>query len=38
MIGLSQEDFLAKVLTKFNMHNSKKGFIRMQDGISLRKT
>ena len=38
MIGLSQETYIDKVLERFNMENSKRGFIPMQHGISLNKT
>ena len=37
MIGLSQETYVDKVLTKFKMENSKRGFIPMQHGIPLSK-
>ncbi|KAK2421692.1 secreted RxLR effector protein [Trifolium repens] len=38
LLGLSQSTYIDKVLRRFNMHNSKKGFIPMQHGICLSKT
>ncbi|XP_048496247.1 retrovirus-related Pol polyprotein from transposon TNT 1-94 [Beta vulgaris subsp. vulgaris] len=38
LIGLSQSTYIDKVLAKFNMQNSKKGFVPMSHGISLSKT
>jgi len=37
MIGLSQSTYIDKVLDRFNMANSKKGFLPMSHGISLSK-
>ena len=37
MIGLSQRTYIDKVLDRFNMTNSKKGFLPMSHGISLSK-
>ena len=38
MIGLSQSTYIDKVLNRFNMQNSKRGFLPMCHGISLSKT
>ena len=38
LIGLSQSTYLDKVLKKFRMENSKKGFLPMLQGKTLRKT
>ncbi|KAK2417007.1 secreted RxLR effector protein [Trifolium repens] len=38
LLGLSQSTYIDKVLKRFNMHDSKKGFIPMQHGICLSKT
>ncbi|KAK2372365.1 secreted RxLR effector protein [Trifolium repens] len=38
LLGLSQSTYIDKVLRRFNMHDSKKGFIPMQHGICLSKT
>ena len=38
LIRLSQRTYIDKVLTKFKMKNSKKGFLPMQHGLSLSKT
>ena len=38
MIGLSQSTYIDKVLNRFNMQNSKSGFLPMCHGISLSKT
>ena len=38
LIGLSQDTYIDKVLNRFSMHNSKKGFLPMSHGISLSKT
>ena len=38
MIGLSQGTYINKVLNRFSMQNSKRGFLPMCHGISLRKT
>ena len=35
MIGLSQRTYIDKIVTKFNMENSKRGFLPMQNGVSL---
>jgi hypothetical protein len=37
LIGLSQSTYINKVLKKFNMQDSKKGFIPMQHGLALSK-
>ncbi|KAJ9556430.1 hypothetical protein OSB04_011044 [Centaurea solstitialis] len=37
LIGLSQSTYIDKVLKKFNMQDSKKGFIPMQHGLALSK-
>ena len=37
MISLSQSTYIDKVLDRFNMANSKKGFLPMSHGISLSK-
>ncbi|KAJ9538712.1 hypothetical protein OSB04_031445 [Centaurea solstitialis] len=37
LIGLSQSTYIDKVLKKFNMQDSKKGFIPMQHGLALTK-
>ena len=38
LIGLNQETYIDKILTKFKMESSKRGFIPMQHGIKLCKT
>jgi hypothetical protein len=38
LIGLSQSTYLDKVLKKFNMESSKKGFLPMSHGVKLSKT
>jgi hypothetical protein len=38
LFGLSQSTYIDKVLRRFNMHDSKKGFIPMQHGLCLSKT
>ncbi|CAA7049618.1 unnamed protein product [Microthlaspi erraticum] len=38
LIGLCQDTFIDKVLHRFSMHDSKKGFLPMSHGISLSKT
>ena len=38
MIGLSRNTFIDKVLNRFSMQNSKRGFLPMCHGISLSKT
>ena len=38
MIGLTQSTYIDKVLNRFNMQNSKRGFLSMCHGISLSKT
>jgi len=38
LIGLSQSMYLDKVLNRFNMNDSKKGFIPMSHGVTLSKT
>ena len=38
LIGLSQSTYIDKVLNRFNMENSKRGFLPMSHGISLNKT
>lgn len=38
LIGLSQSTYVDKVLKKFNMESSKKGFLPMSHGIKLSKT
>ncbi|KAK2433739.1 secreted RxLR effector protein [Trifolium repens] len=38
LLGLSQSTYIDKVLKRFSMHDSKKGFIPMQHGICLSKT
>ena len=38
LIGLSQSAYLDKVLKKFNMESSKKGFLPMSHGVKLSKT
>lgn len=38
IIGLSQSTYINKVLNKFNMQNSKRGFLPMCHGITLSKT
>ena len=37
LIGLSQEMYIDKVLNRFNMQNSKRGFLPMAHGINLSK-
>ena len=38
MIGLSQSTYIDEVLNRFNIQNSKRGFLPMCHGISLSKT
>ena len=38
LIGLSQSTYIDKVLNRFSMENSKRGFLPMSHGISLSKT
>src|SRR4051812_27912336 len=38
LIGLSQSTYLDKVLKKFNMETSNKGFLPMSHGVKLSKT
>lgn len=38
LIGLSQDTYIDKVLKRFNMQDSKKGFLPMSHGVSLSKT
>ena len=38
LIGLSQSMYLEKVLNRFNMNDSKKGFIPISHGVTLSKT
>ncbi|WVZ58341.1 hypothetical protein U9M48_008620, partial [Paspalum notatum var. saurae] len=38
LIGLSQSIYIDKVLKRFNMHDSKKGFLPMSPGMNLSKT
>ena len=38
MIGLSQSTYIDKVMNRFSMQNSKRGFFPMCHGISLSKT
>ena len=38
LIGLSQSTYLDRVLKKFNMESSKKGFLPMSHGVKLSKT
>ena len=38
LIGLSQSTYIDKVLNRFCMENSKRGFLLMSYGISLSKT
>ena len=38
LIGLSQSTYIDKVLNRFSMQNSKRGFLQMSHGISLSKT
>src|SRR5215216_5918174 len=38
LIGLSQSTYLDKVLKKFKMDQSKKGFLPMLEGVKLSKT
>ena len=37
LLGLSQGTYVDKILDRFNMQNSKKGFLPMQHGINLSK-
>jgi hypothetical protein len=37
LIGLSQDAYIDKILNRFNMQDSKKGFLPMSHGISLSK-
>ena len=38
LIGLSQSTYIDKVLNRFSMQNSKRGFLLMSHGISLSKS
>ena len=38
LIGLSQSTYLDKILKKFNMDQSKKGFLPVLQGVKLSKT
>ena len=38
LIGLSQDTYIDKVLKRFNMQDSKKGFLPMSHGVSLCKS
>ena len=38
LLGLSQSTYIDKVLLRFAMQNSKKGFLPMSHGVSLSKT
>jgi hypothetical protein len=38
LIGLSQSTYIDKVLNRFNMNESKKGFIPMSHGVTLSDT
>ena len=38
LIGLSQDTYIDKVLKRFNMQDSKKGFLPMSHGVSLYKS
>ena len=38
IIGLSQSAYIDKVLNRFSMQNSKRGFLPMCHGITLSKT
>ena len=38
LIGLSQDTYIDKVLKRFNMEETKKGFLPMSHGIHLSKT
>ena len=38
LIGLSQDTYIDKILKRFNMQESKKGFVPMSHGITLCKT
>ena len=35
MLGLSQAAYIDKMLVKFSMHNSKKGFLPFRHGVAL---
>jgi hypothetical protein len=37
LIGLSQDAYIDKILNRFNMQDSKKGFLPMSHGITLSK-
>jgi hypothetical protein len=37
LIGLSQDGYIDKILNRFNMQDSKKGFLPMLHGITLSK-
>jgi ATP-binding cassette subfamily B (MDR/TAP) protein 1 len=37
MLALSQEPYIEEVLARFNMQNSKKGFLLFKKGVSLSK-
>ena len=38
LIGLNQSMYIDKVLNRFNMQDSKKGFLPMSHGVTLSKT
>ena len=38
LIGLSQDAYIDKILNRFNMQDSKKGFLPMSHGVTLSKT
>ena len=38
LIGLSQDTYIDKVLKRFNMQDSKKGFLPMSHGVNLCKS
>ena len=38
LIGLSQDTYIDKVLKRFNMQDSKKGFLPMSHGVNLFKS
>jgi hypothetical protein len=38
LIGLSQDTYIDKILNRFNMQDSKKGFLPMSHGITLSKS
>jgi hypothetical protein len=37
MLALSQESYIDEVLARFNMQNSKKGFLPFKKGVALSK-